>query len=77
MLITSQTAESLGAGLEVTSEGAHRLKGVAGAVELFSVESALASHDADGSKQASKLDPEPILAAAGRMRRGILRRPRG
>ena len=76
VLITSETAESLGAGVEVESEGSHKLKGVADAVELFSVQSALASHGADGSKEASKLDPEPILAAAGRMRRGILRRSR-
>ena len=73
VLITAETAELLGAGIEAKSEGSHQLKGVAEAVELFSVQSALASLDADRSKE-SRLDPEPILAAAGRVRRGIFRR---
>ncbi len=75
VLITSATAESLGAGLEVESEGSHSLKGVAEPVELFSVRSPLASQD--GEKDGSMLDPEPILAAAGRVRRNIFRRPSG
>ncbi len=75
VLITSATAESLGPGLETESVGSHRLKGVADRVELFSVQSALRS--GSEAKEPSLLDPEPVLAAVGKVRRGILRRSRG
>ncbi|HYH60591.1 MAG TPA: adenylate/guanylate cyclase domain-containing protein [Solirubrobacterales bacterium] len=74
VLITSATAESLGPGIEVESEGSHSLKGVADPVELFSVRSSLASR-VDGDKEVSMLDPEPLLAVAGKVRRSIFRRP--
>ncbi len=75
VLITAATAESLGEGIDVTNVGSHDLKGIAEPVELFAIEQPAA----DGAAEAdgSLLDPEPILAVAGRMRRGLLRRPRG
>jgi len=75
ILITQATAESLGPGLEVKSVGSHRLKGVADPVELFMVRSAVASREGESSKDGSALDPEQILAAAGKVRRGLFKRP--
>ncbi len=77
VLITAATAGALGSGLEVAEAGSHEVKGLAEPIELFSVRSALAPPEEDYSKDASLFDPEPILAAAGRVRRGFLRRPRG
>ena len=73
VLITAATAEALGDEIALTPEGPQYLKGVAEPVELFAVDSPTKeSEDTDGSL----LDPVPILAAAGRVRRGILRRGR-
>lgn len=75
VLITQATAESLGSGLEVASVGSHRLKGVADPVELFLVR--VPQQAPAESQDGSILDPEPVLAAVGKVRRGLLRRPRG
>ena len=73
VLITAATAKALGDGIALTREGSHDLKGVAEPVKLFAVESPTKkTADGDGSL----LDPEPILAAAGRVRRGFKRRSR-
>ncbi|MDQ3728815.1 MAG: adenylate/guanylate cyclase domain-containing protein [Actinomycetota bacterium] len=77
LLITRPTADSLGPGLVVSEAGSHSLKGVAEPVDLFSVAEAGADGDGAEDGDGSLLDPEPIFAAAGRMRRGIFRRPRG
>jgi len=75
VLITAATAEQLGSGLESKSVGSHRLKGVADPIELFAVQSA--QRAAAEARNGSVLDPEPVLAAVGKVRRGLLRRPRG
>ena len=72
VLITAATAEQLGEDIRVESEGSHRLKGIADAVELFSI--VMPAREGADDGEVSLLDPEPILAAAGRMRRGIMRR---
>ena len=52
--------------LAVESMGEYRLRGVSGPVELFAPTT---RHPA-----ANDREPEPILASAGRLRRGISRR---
>jgi class 3 adenylate cyclase len=74
VLITAATAESLGDSIRLTEMGHHDLKGVGEPVELFAVESP--TKESTDEDDASLLDPEPILAVAGRMRRGLLRRSR-
>ena len=73
VLITAATAEAVGDDIALTEEGPYDLKGIAEPVELFAVESP--TKEAEES-DLSLLDPEPILAAAGRVRRGFLRRSR-
>ncbi|MDX6587550.1 MAG: adenylate cyclase [Solirubrobacterales bacterium] len=74
VLITAATAGALGDNVELTEMGQHELKGVAEPVELFAVESP--TKESTEEDDVSLLDPEPILAAAGRMRRGLRRRSR-
>ena len=74
VLITAETAEALDEGIEVKAVGSQSLKGVVEPIELFSIETP--SRESGESEDASLLDPEPILAAAGRMRRGFMRRSR-
>jgi class 3 adenylate cyclase len=74
VLITAATAGALGDDVELTEMGQHELKGVAEPVELFAVESP--TKESTEEDDVSLLDPEPILAAAGRMRRGLRRRSR-
>jgi class 3 adenylate cyclase len=74
VLITAATAEALGDDIPVESVGEQFLKGIADPIELFELVSLTREATDD---DAPLLSPEPILAAAGRMRRGFLRRPRG
>ena len=64
VLITGATADATGGAIAVESAGAHELRGVAEPVELF----APARVGAPGA------DEEPIMATAGRLRRGVGRR---
>jgi adenylate cyclase len=75
VLITSMTAAKLGPALEVKSVGSHNLKGVADPVELFSVRRVRAGKQEP--EESLRPNPEPVLAAVGKVRRGILRRSRG
>ncbi len=73
LLITSETAAAVGPGIEVTEVGLYEVKGVADSIQLFSAQPAGTKVEAE---EQSFLDPDPILAAAGRMGRGLLRRSR-
>jgi len=69
VLLTPATAAAVKPALAVESMGEYRLRGVSGPVELFAPTT---RHPA-----ASDREPEPILASAGRLRRGISRRLSG
>jgi adenylate cyclase len=69
VLLTPATVSAMGSALAVESMGEHELRGVGGPVELFAP---VTQEAADADR-----DPEPILATAGRLRRGISRRLTG
>ena len=74
VLITAATAGAMGEAIALEDLGAHELKGLVEPVELF----AIASPTRESSEgDVSLLDPAPVLAAAGRMRRGLRRASRG
>ena len=64
VLLTAATAAELGPALATEPVGEHELKGVSEPVELF----------APVGVQAPEPEAEPIMATAGRMRRGVGRR---
>jgi len=71
VLLTPATVSSMGSGLAVESTGEHELRGIDGPVELFAP--ARVGADRDGDEP----EAEPIMATAGRLRRGISRRLSG
>lgn len=70
VLLTAATAAELGPGIEIESIGEHDLKGVAEPVELFAHVPPPRADDEDRVREPLA---EPILAAAGRVRRNLLR----
>ena len=75
VLIAGATAEALGDEFELEEAGPYFVKGLVDPIELFCIKDSDAEEPV--SEEISLLDPEPILAVAGKVRRGILRRPRG
>jgi class 3 adenylate cyclase len=69
VLLTPATVAAMGSALAVESTGEHELRGIGDRVELF----------APVVREAAETgrEPEPILASAGRLRRGISRRLSG
>jgi class 3 adenylate cyclase len=64
VLMAAATAEAIGDAIRVESAGAHQLKGVGDPIELF----------APVREEAPEPEAEPIMATAGRLRRGVGRR---
>jgi adenylate cyclase len=75
VLITDATAAALGPSYSVSEVGPYYVKGLQDPIELYSVEKAGSQSAAEKpADDGPLLDPEPILSAAGKVRRTLLRR---